>query len=450
VLFVREVFGVEPDPWQAELMQGVADGERGISVVSGHGVGKSCALSWLCVWHILCRYPQKTICTAPTSAQLFDALAAEVKGWITKLPPLLQNMLHATTDRVVLVKAPDESFISFATSRAETPEALAGKHSDHVLLIADEASGVPEQVFEAASGSMSGHNATTVLAGNPVRSSGTFYDSHHKDRGDWHTIQVSCADNPRVAPDFIQKMANRYGEKSNAFRVRVLGLFPLADDDTVIPFELVEAAMQRDVAPTNVRPIWGLDVARKGSDSSALAKRKGNVLLQPVQSWNGLETMELVGRVMAEWDNTSEPDRPESICVDGIGIGAGVDDRLRELGLPARTINVSESPAVRGNYPNLRAELAFKARDWFVSRIVNICNDAKLAEQLVKPKIKYTSTGKTGVESKADMKKRGVESPDLNDAFMLTFAAEAVSAMYGSRNAPSWNTPLPPRSLGLV
>jgi phage terminase large subunit len=448
-LFVRECFGVEPDAWQAELMDAVARGERGVSVRSGHGVGKSCCLSWLIIWHILTKYPQKTVCTAPTSGQLFDALASEVKAWINKLQPMLRDRLHVTTERIVLVGDPDASFVSFATSRAETPEALAGKHSDNVLLVADEASGIPEQVFEAASGSMSGHNAVTVLAGNPVRSSGLFYNSHHKDRADWYTIKVSCADNPRVAPDFIKKMASRYGERSNAFRVRVLGEFPLADDDTVIPFDLMESALKREIEPNLVKSIWGLDCARFGQDSSALARRKGNTLEQKVQSWHGLDTMQLVGHVKAEWDMCFIPDRPTDICVDAIGLGAGVADRLRELGLPARAVNVSESPALRGNFQNLRAELAWKCRDWFATRAVNLCNDDETGAQLLGPKYKITSTGKTQVESKSDMKKRGVDSPDRGDAFILTFAADAVSAVHGSSQNVGWAVPLPSRNVGL-
>lgn len=450
VLFVREVFGADPDDWQIELMDAVRRGERQISVRSGHGVGKSTVLAWLTIWHILTKFPQIVVATAPTSAQLFDALASETKSWVEKLPPLLREMLYVTTDRIVLIKNPSASYVSYATSRAETPEAIAGKHSDNVLVLIDEASGVPPQVFEAGAGSMSGHNAVTVMAGNPVRSTGLFYDSFHKSRGDWYTIKVSCADCSRVSPKFIEKMARQYGEKSNAFRVRVLGEFPLADDDTVIPFDLVESALKREVGPTLVKSIWGLDCARFGQDSSALARRKGNQLERDVQSWHGLDTMELAGRVKAEWDMLFPPDRPTDICVDAIGLGAGVADRLREMGLPARAINVSESPALKGNFMNLRAELAFKCREWFATRAVNFNNDEDTMSQLLGPKYKISSTGKTQVESKAEMKKRGVESPDKGDAFILTFAVDAVSATHGSTLNTGWNVPLKRKILGIV
>jgi hypothetical protein len=448
---VREVFGAEPDPWQCDLMNAVARGERRVSVRSGHGVGKTTVLAWLIVWHILTKFPQKCVCTAPTSAQLFDALAAEVQAWCNKLPETLQQLIAVKTERVELVGASKESFISFRTSRPETPEALAGIHSDNVLLIADEASGIPEQVYEAAAGSMSGHNATTVLAGNPVRSSGLFYDTHHKLRDLWYTIKVSCEDCSRVSKDFVADMARRYGEKSNAYRVRVLGEFPLADDDTVIPFELMEASLKRDVKPLNVLSVWGLDCARFGMDRSALAKRKGNVLLEPVKVYNQLDTMELAGRVKAEWDATPMSERPSDICIDAIGLGAGTADRLRELGLPARAVNVSESPALGDQYRNLRAELWFgKARDWFQKRQCNLCGDDSLGAELVAVKYKFTSNGKIQIESKDDMKKRGLRSPDVADAFVLTFAVDAVTAAHGSANSHSWTQPLKRIIKGIV
>lgn len=447
---VREVFGAEPDPYQDEIMMAVARGERRISVRSGHGVGKTTVLAWIIVWFILTRFPQKTVCTAPTSAQLFDALQKEVVAWIKKLPPPLYALLEIKTERIELIAAPEESFISFRTSRPEMPEALAGIHSDNVLLVGDEASGIPEQVFEAARGSMSGHNATTILAGNPVRSSGTFYDTHHKLRDKWFTKKVSCADCSRVSQDFIDDILNQYGERSNMFRVRVLGEFPLADDDTVIPFELVEPALKRDVQPLMVRPVWGLDCARFGMDASSLAKRRGNVLPEKTKVWRGLDTMELVGRIKFEWDCTPAEARPTDICVDSIGLGAGVADRLRELGLPARAINVSESPSMKGHYTNLRSELWFKGRSWLEARDCNIADDDALCAQLIAPKFKLTSGGKMQVESKDDMKKRGLESPNNADAFLLTLAVDAVSAHTGAQHRRSWNEPLKRNIKGIV
>lgn len=448
--FVREVLGVSPDPWQDQVLKWYDAGERRISVRSSHGVGKTAVASWLMLHRVLCRFPQKTVVTAPTSAQLFDALFAEVKRWILKLPQPLQLLVEAKTDRVVLKDMPDESFISARTSRSEQPEALQGIHSKWVLLIADEASGVPEAVFEAASGSMSGDRATTLLLGNPTRGSGFFYQTHHALAGNWKTLKVSAHDSKRVSQDFIDEMAERYGEDSNAYRIRVLGEFPKTDDDTVISLELVEAATDRDVVANPDAPIiWGVDVARFGSDKSALAKRQANVLLEPVQTWKGLDLMQLTGVVKSEWDNLSPKERPVEILVDSIGLGAGVVDRLRELDLPARGINVSESPAMGQTYLNLRSELWYKARTWLSGRDCRLPKDENLKAGLVTPKYKFTSNGKLQLESKEDMKRRGLPSPDSADAFVLTFASDAVSAAHGRDFGSNWNKPIK-RGLVLV
>lgn len=454
MLLVREVLGADPDEKQEEILRAVCQGERRIAVRSGHGVGKSTVLAWCIICHLLTRFPQKCVCTAPTSSQLYDALAAETKSWLKKLPPAMiegpGRLIDIKVDSVVLAGAPDESFVSFRTSRPETPEALAGVHSENVLLIGDEASGIPEQVFEAAIGSMSGHSATTVLAGNPVRTSGTFFDVFNKPEvaAHWRRIHISCVGHPRVIPDFVADVARKYGEDSNAYRVRVLGEFPKADDDTVIPFELAEAARSRDVQPTRARPIWGLDVARFGSDRSALCVRRGNTQVGAVQWWQGIDTMQVAGRVKAKWDETPEKERPETICVDVIGYGAGVCDRLAELGLPALGINVAESPALGDKYRNLRSELWFAGREWLEKRDCRI-DDAELSGELVKPKYSLMSNGKMQVESKDEMKKRGLRSPDLADAFLLTFAAPATTALHGGRGT-SWAEPIKRLIKGIV
>jgi hypothetical protein len=450
-LFVREVFDAIPDPWQERVLKKYDARNRRISIRSGHGVGKTTLLAWIIVHHLLFRIPQRTVCTAPTQDQLFGALANEVKKWVASLPPALQELVEVKVEQVELKAAPYDSFVQYRVSRADKPEALAGVHAENVLLIGDEASGIPDPIFEAASGSMSGENATTILAGNPVRSSGLFYDTHHTQRGRWETEHVSCEDCSRVTPDFLEDMRLRYGERSNAYRVRVLGEFPLADDDTVIPFELMEAALKRDVGPLGVNSLWGLDVARFGPDASALAKRRGNVLEEPVRKWHGLDNMELVGRIVDEYRSCVAEQRPEEILVDAIGMGSGVADRLREMGLPARAINVSESPALGTQYRNLRAELWFKARDWLAKRDSNLCGDQDLGAQLVSVKYKFTSNGKRQIESKDDIKKRGFQwgSPDLADAFVLTFASDAATAMLGNTQR-DWKQPLRRNIKGIV
>lgn len=400
------------------------------------------------------RFPQKTLCTAPTSDQLFDALAAETKSWIGKLPEPIRDQIGVFSESIVFKPDPENSFISYTTSRPDKPEALAGRHAANMLLIGDEASGIPEAVFEAAVGSMSGHIATTILAGNPTRGTGYFFQTFNDNAADWFNVQISCVGHPRIAPDFIRQVANTYGENSNAYRVRVLGEFPLADDDTIISAALIDAALERDVEAIQVREVWGVDVGRYGSDPSALARRKGNVLVEPVEIKTGFDTMQLTGWIKQKYDNTLPSARPSDICVDVIGLGAGVVDRLQELGMPVRGINVSESPTIFDErYANLRAELWFgRGLPWFEARDCNIANDVALAYELKQPRKDYTSTGRLLAESKDKMKARGVRSPNRADAFLLTLSVDAVTAAGGSatKKPKSWATPLKRGIRGIV
>ena len=448
VLFVKEVLGVEPDEWQQDFLNAVASGERKISIRSGHGVGKSTTASWAMLWFLLTRYPVKVVVTAPTSAQLYDALFAELKRWVKELPQPVQDLLDVKQERIELKASATEAFISARTSRAEQPEALQGVHSDNVMLVADEASGVPEAVFEAAAGSMSGHNALTILLGNPVRSSGFFFDTHNRLKDEWWTRRVSCIDSTRVSKEYVDDMKSRYGEESNAFRIRVLGEFPRSDDDTIIPMDLLESAKHRDTRAYEDAPIvWGLDVARFGSDSSVLCKRQSNVV-HTLERWRNLDLMQLTGAVVAQYEACDHKSRPTEILVDSIGLGAGVVDRLRELNLPARGINVSESPAMGATYLNLRAELWHKAKAWLEKRDCKIPNNEDLIGELATVRYTFTSNGKIKIESKDDIRRRGLKSPDMADAFVLTFASDAATISWGKSS--SWGKPIKRLIRGLV
>ena len=424
-LFVEDLLGVTPQDWQREVMSAVAKGQRRCSIRSGHGVGKSSCASWLMIWFLLTRYPVKVVVTAPTASQLFDALFAECKRWIKELPTPIKSLLEMKSDRIELGSSPTEAFISARTSRSESPESLAGVHADHVLLVVDEASGVPESVFEAAYGSMSGKDATTILLGNPTRSSGYFYETHTRLRDSWWTKQVSCLDSPLVSPDFIQEMELKYGAQSNAMKVRVYGEFPTAEDDTLISLHAVEQASKRKVEqPEGTPVVWGLDVARYGDDASVLCIRQGRHLME-LHSWKKLSLMELAGRVLDLLHSSDEP--PEEILVDSIGLGAGVLDRLRELDISARGVNVSESPAMADRYANLRAELWDLTKQWFTEE-VQIPNDDSLIADLTAPRYSFNSSGKMIVESKAETKKRLGRSTDFADSLVLTFASTAAGA----------------------
>lgn len=444
--FVRDVLGVaKVEKWQDDALSLLDQGETRLTVRSGHGVGKTALLSWVIIHFIFTRYPAKVAVTAPSATQLFDALASEVKIWLKRVEakvPILAGIFEATAERIFMIDAPEAVFVTYRTSRKESPEALQGIHSDNVLLIADEASGVHDTVFEAASGSMSTRGAITILAGNPTRANGFFYKTHTMLRKIWKTIKVSCYDSSRVDHKYIDE-ERVYGEESNRFRIRVLGEFPKGDDDTLIPRDLIESAINRDVTPPRSEPIyWGVDVARSlYRDASALAKRKGPKLLEKIKRWHYPDVMQVTGVIVKEWNETPVLERPQAIFVDVIGFGAGVCDRLRELDLPAVGINVGESPSVMSKAVKLRDELWLRGRDWFMTRMCSINDDIDTINELAAPKVAYQSNGNAKVESKDEIRARGVldgKSPDGADAFLLTFAYEPAviaQAMMGTNKA---------------
>jgi len=425
--FVTEVFGVEPDPWQAEALQALADSDK-VSIRSGHGVGKSTMDSWAIWWFMVCYYPCKIPCSAPTMHQLKDVLWAELTFWHRKMPAALRDEFTIKNSdqslQVQLKTSPVGSFAVGRTGQRGNPEALQGFHSPNLLFILDEASGIDDEVFEVAQGALSTPGAKVLMTANPTRTSGYFYDSHHKMRHRWHTIKVSCVDSPRVAQQYIDDMAAQFGIDSAVYKVRVLGEFPATEDDVLIPLHLIESALERDVEPTeSFRVVWGLDVARYGDDRTALAKRRGNVQLEPVKSWQGNDLMQTTGRIVKEYRHCDDFERPAEILVDSIGLGSGVVDRLRELGLPVRGVNVAESPT-GDEFAKLRDELWWYTREWFEDRACKLADDQDLMAELSEVKYEVNSAGRLKVEGKDQMKKRSSrgKSPDLADAFVLTFA----------------------------
>lgn len=446
-LFASEVLGATPDDWQWAASKIIVE-RRKLSVRSGHGVGKSAFMAWCILWFMSCYYPCKVPATAPTGHQLDDILWSELAKWhriLKERIPSLGNEFEWSAGSFKLKSNPSESFAVARTSRPERPEALQGFHADNILFLIDEASGVAENVFEVAEGALSTDGAFIVMAANPTRQSGYFYDSHHKMRGSWGTLHVNGETCSRVSRDYVESMRKKYGIESSIYKVRVQGEFAAAVDG-VIPLELCESARFRDVEKNKGAPIiWGLDVARFGDDSTALAKRQGNYQIEKCREWYGKDTMQVVGIIKEIWDTTARVNRPASINVDVIGIGAGVVDRLSELGLPVYGVNVAESPAnnpADTKYARLRDELWFKGRDWLAARDSILLDDDDLIGELTSPKYSILSNGNIKVESKQEMRSRGVKSPNLADAWLLTFASDS------GRN--TWAKPIKYTNNGIV
>lgn len=441
-LFAQEVLGADPTPQQWGASRAIVE-KRRVTIRSGHGTGKSAFMAWCVLWFVTVYFPCKIPCTAPTSHQLSDILWAEIAKWHRKMSqamPELAGEFEWSAERFSVREFPNESFAVARTSRPEKPEALQGFHSENILFLIDEASGVPEAVFQVAEGALSTDGAFVVMAANPTREDGYFYDSHHKMRSRWAALHWDGEESPMVSKSYIEDMRIKYGVDSPIYQVRVKGNFATASDG-IIPLHLCESAKVRDVAGTKAPIIWGLDVARFGDDSTALAKRKGNIQLEPTREWFGKDTMQTAGMIKQEYDNAK--DKPASINVDVIGIGAGVVDRLKEMGLPVRGINVAESPSVGDQYQRLRDELWFKGKEWLARMDCKLADDDALIGELTAAKYQILSNGKIKVEGKDEMKKRGVASPNRADAWLLTFAEIGVTD-------DSWTKPLKPNTKFVV
>lgn len=435
-LFAQEALGADPTEQQWDASRKLVERRR-VSIRSGHGTGKSTFMAWCVLWFLACYFPAKVPATAPTSHQLEDVLWAEIAKWHRVLKERLAFLglqFEWSAGAYRAVEAPNESFAVARTSRPEKPEALQGFHADNILFLIDEASGVADNVFEVAEGALSTEGAFVVMAANPTRQNGYFFDSHHKMRANWAALHWSGVDSPRVSRDYIENMRKKYGERSPVYKVRVLGEFVTAPDG-VIALDLCESAKVRDVAPIPSAPVvWGVDVARFGDDSTALAKRKGNVQLEPIEEWWGKDTMQTAGLIKAEWDATPYNQRPVAINIDVIGIGAGVVDRLRELDLPAVGVNVAEAEAIddgteydsKGKpvrqFNRLRDQLWWKGREWLEAKDCKLCEDDETIAELTTPTYSILSNGRIKVEGKDELKKRGVKSPNRADAWLNTFA----------------------------
>ena len=403
------------------------------TVRAGHGVGKDVVLSILALWFVSTHYDSKCVITGASQDQLRDTTWPEIRKWHRELPPDLAAMLDVQEERINLKAAPEMAFVVRRTASKERPEALQGFHAPHMLFLINEASGIADVVFEVAAGALSSEGAMAAMFSNPTRTTGFFHSTHTKLRDRWRSWVVNCEEVPR-ARGHIEDVIAEYGKNSNRYRVRVLGEFPTKDDDTVIPLELVEAASKRVVKPMRVKPIWGVDVARFGDDKSTLAKRQGNVLLEPIKSWEDIDGVQLAERIYQEWLKTPPSMRPSQINIDVIGVGASCFDYLRrscrldEKGTKVVGINVAESAANDDKYRRLRDELWFKGFGWFDAKDCSIPAEGceKLIAQLTSLTYDFADNGKRVVESKKDAKKRGLSSPDEADAFLLSLIGVPV------------------------
>src|SRR5262249_28852774 len=323
------------------------------------------------------------------------------------------------------------------TAKKENPEALQGFHAQHLLFVIDEASGVPEEIFEASEGALSTAGARVLMLGNPTRNTGTFAASHKDNRGDYIALHFKSEDSPLVAPEYRERLVRKWGEGSNVVKVRADGDFPAQEDDVLISLELTEPCLTRERVDAHGKRILGVDVAAFGSDRTTLVLRQGQVV-EHIAIYAQQDTMVTVGRVISQasaWD-------ADVVAVDVIGMGRGVVDRLKEVrreqGKPWAVVEVDVSraaPSHRRGEPApkrlrdwLWLEMAKWLREdapvfaWSTPAERQACED--LAGELASVVYHIDSHGLVVIEDKAHMRRRLGHSPDLADALACAFGSD--------------------------
>ena len=462
-----------PRKWQAKVLEEIGthiSRNRGkldpemlrTAVASGRGIGKSALVGWLVHWMLSTRLGGTVIVTANTDQQLRSRTWPEIGKWMTLAINGHWFDRTATTIKptpwfkeAVETEMNIDCGYYYAQAQLwseEVPDAFAGVHSTNgVMLIFDESSGIPEAIYTVSEGFFTEPtpNRYWFTFSNPRRNSGAFYESFHSAAAFWNKHQIDARTVEGTDPKVYQQMIEQYGAESNVCLVEIFGEFPRTDDQTIISAELVRAAMSRDVELTASEPIvWGVDIARMGSDASAICKRQGNSVFE-IKTFKKLDLMQLCGAITNEYNTTPVSSQPVEVCLDAGGLGIGVYDKLAEEGtVPVRAVNVSEAPSVKGTYLNLRVELWFNIRDWLMRRDCSLPKDETLFSELVTPMYDFNSVGKIRMESKQQLKRRGISSPDKADSLALTFASTGSS--FSGTGGTSWRTRLKSKVRRLV
>jgi hypothetical protein len=464
--FAEEVLGSTWWMKQRQVARALLSSRR-VAVKSANGVGKTYLAADLVLWFLYVYRPSLVLTTGPTRRQVQNLLWEEIRrrwhGARMALPGRLTTMRLRVGDGWQAIGLATNDGVRFQ-----------GFHAEHLLVVFDEASGIPDAIWEAAEGVAVGRNNRILAIGNPLRTSGRFH-AIFRSGGGWKRLTISALEHPNVRhrgaeiPGAVTAQAvqerveewceplsgqavegrggsavfrwrGRWYRPNNPFRMRVLGEFPESDDEALIRVTWIEEAMARSLPATGERKM-AVDVARFGSDSTVIGCRVGPVVTR-IEAIRGADTMEVAGRVIA----MAYEEQPETISVDVIGVGGGVVDRLAEEGIAGVVpVNVGCGAHDRDRFANLRAELYWNLRERLRKGEIALPPDEELLSQLAGIHYTTTSTGKTGLESKDSMRKRGLGSPDKADMLALLFAdmagvEEAAETMH--RASPSAVTEL--------
>lgn len=401
--------------YQKAVLGALASSQK-VAWRSGHGVGKTAAAAWAVLWFLFTRPNSKVITTASSWRQVSKQLWPEIHHWLRQAD---LEAIGLKQDRIeplnLMIKLEADWFATGEAS--DEPAKMEGFHAPSIFYVVDEGKTVPDLTYEALEGALTnaqGEAKQLVISTPPPQMAGYFYSIFSRKVSDYQLFHTRCQDSPLVSQDWIEARKREWGEDSPVYQTRVLGEFAESGEDLLIALKWIEAAVEKQVeeGPKEI----GVDVARFGDDRTEFCVRIGRRVSR-LLSFGKEDTMQITGRLKLLIDE----EKPAITRIDEIGVGAGVLDRLNEQGYDVEGINVGEKANDSEKFINLRAEIYWGLRERFQQGDISIPNDDDLIAQLSNIKYKYTSRGQLQIESKDEMKKRGLKSPDKADALVLAF-----------------------------
>lgn len=436
-----------PDQWQRAFLDDIGrqvsernfDGVNPVDPIrmataSGHGIGKSALTAWLVDWIMSTRPFAKGVVTANTFDQLQTKTWAEVAKWTKRC--VTGHWFDVSSGGLWMrsKEHPETWRVDAQTCREENSESFAGLHavSSTPFYIFDEASAVPDKIWEVAEGGTTDGEPMWYVFGNPTRNTGRFRECFGKFRNRWTTKSIDSRECKFPNKKLIEEWVESYGDDSDFVRVRVKGQFPRASSAQFIPSDVAEAASGREINPSNYEHapiVIGVDVARFGSAQTVFVVRRGLAVLH-MEKHRGKDTMWTSARASSLFDEY----HADALFIDDTGVGGGVTDNLRLRNYAPIAVNAGNKATNEKRYYNKRVEMWGLMRDWLESGGC-VPKDQELVDDLIGPEYYFDAKSRFQLEKKEDMEKRGIASPDSADALALTFAHPVVArgAMGGQR-----------------
>ena len=439
-----------PEEWQRDILTAIRDGLLSpseaiqLARASGHGIGKSACVAWIILWAFSTAPDTRGVVTANTETQLKTKTWAELGKWYNLFIAREHFVLTATA---LLSKDPSRERtwrIDQVTWSEKNTEAFAGLHNKgkRIILIMDEASAIPDMIWEVAEGALTDADTEIIwLAfGNPTRSTGRFRECFAGGRfaANWRSKAIDSREVSITNKKQIQKWIDGYGDDSDFVRIRVKGQFPRTGLMEFFSAADIEAAMVREVTVSVTDPLAiGVDVARYGGNNSVIWPRKGRDARSIARKvYNGINTVELATRVQ----ETQNELNADGIMIDGGGVGGGVVDNCRNAHLFVYEVQFGGKDDIGGmpwgiqgeKYANKRAAIYGALRGWMKTGAIP--NDPNLRNALLAIKYSFNNKDEILLMSKEDIME---ENPDILlddiDALACTFAYLLQPHSYAGR-----------------